>query len=136
MMKQLTVCIVCIMIVCFATQVFAMDLSKKRDIWDLHHISGTCIGTAYLNHVLEMPFWKAALTSVALGLAWEGLDELYYQGHFGKRTKTMDNIFDWRIGFDSKDLLRNGVGIAIAFPIRRRPPRQAEVRVPSKPYQK
>ena len=113
----------------------AMDLSKKRDIWDLHHVSMSCIGTAYLNHVMNMPFWKAALISSALGLAWEGLDEMYYRGKFGRRTQRMDNIFDWRIGFDARDLLRNSLGIAIAFPIRNHPQKTKPPKIPRAPVQ-
>ena len=132
-MKQM-ICV--LLLLAIVSQSNAMDLAKKRDIWDLHHISASCIGTAYFNHVLEMPFWKAALTSMLIGLAWEGLDELYYRGKLGHRTDQMDTIFDWRIGFDSKDVLRNGIGIGMAFPIRKQPQRVVEVRVPSTPYEK
>lgn len=132
-MKRL---IIVLTILLITAQSQATDLASKRDIWDIQHVSAACIGTAYLNHVLEMPFWKAALTSMMVGIVWEGLDDMYYRGNFGPRTDQLDTIFDWRIGFDMKDVLRNGLGVSMAFPIRKQPLHVKETRVPSTPYQK
>ena len=108
--------IILLLLLILTTESFAIDLNRRRTLWDMHHVSVSCIGTAYLNHVLEMPFWKAALTTIAIGIAWEGLDELYRKGKLGHKH---DYIFDKRYGFDHQDLLRNTFGIAIAFPIRK-----------------
>lgn len=110
-MKILTLSIVLILILFYSTTCF----SSEGQAWDAIHITGSCIGTLYLNKVVKMPYWKSAATMFVLGIAWEYFgDEMYRRGHYGRN---LDFIFDKR-GFHRNDVLRNGIGITLSFPIR------------------
>lgn len=84
----------------------------NRQHHDIHHITGSCIGTAYLNHA-GMSWWKAAGVMFAAGVIWECMDELSHAANWH------NDVFDYREGFSRGDVLRNGIGITLSIPIRR-----------------
>ena len=105
--------LIIILIVLIPCLSFSADMTN-RQLWDVTHVTGSCIGTAYLNHTADMSWKKAALYVLALGLAKESIDHIFYL------TKTKSSMFDHYRGFEVTDIILNGIGVSISFPIRRR----------------
>ena len=84
----------------------------NRQHHDIHHVTGSCVGTAYLNHA-GYSWQKSAIIMLLLGVAWETTDHIFYISH------TKSSIFDYRKGFDVFDVGRNCIGIGLSFPIRK-----------------
>lgn len=104
--------VVLISIFLFVNACNAAD-SNARQGWDMVHITGSALGAAYFNH-LGLEWYQSAIIMFTLGIAWELADQLCYNLHY------KNDIFDYRIGFDKMDILRNSIGISISFPIRKR----------------
>jgi len=82
--------------------------------WDVVHITGSALLTAEINHLTSLNWWQSALVTFVLGVVWECCDEIAYQ------LKWKNNIWDHYKGFDKYDILRNGIGISLSFPIRKK----------------
>lgn len=85
----------------------------SRAAWDGWHVMGSCIGTAYLNHA-GLSWKKSAAIMLAAGILWECFDQI------AKNNGEDSNIFDTRRGFDYQDIIRNGIGVSLSFPIRKK----------------
>jgi hypothetical protein len=84
----------------------------NRQHHDIHHITGSCIGTAYLNHA-GYSWGKSAVIMLLFGTAWEVMDQIAYEA------KWKNPVFDYYRGGEWQDVARNMVGITLSFPIRR-----------------
>ena len=81
----------------------------NRQHHDIHHVTFCCIGTLYLNLICN---WIIAIIIIfVLGVINEVLDEIAY------RKKWKNSFFDYYIGFDWKDILRNSIGIVLSYPL-------------------
>jgi len=87
--------------------------SKARQGWDMVHITGSCVGTAYLNH-LGLEWYESAIVMLSLGIIWELCDQVAYD------VQWKQSYFDYHRGGEWKDITRNVVGISLSFPIRRK----------------
>jgi len=81
----------------------------NRQHHDIHHVTFCCIGTAYLNLLFD--FIIAAIIIFIFGVINEIIDEITY------RKQYENPLFDYYIGFDWKDILRNSIGIVLSYPL-------------------
>lgn len=82
--------------------------------WDVVHVFGCYALTDVQRDVLGVCWWKAATVTVAAGVGWELLDELYAVGVIGG---TRFELFDKR-GFDKQDVVRDVAGALLAFRVK------------------
>jgi len=90
---------------------FALNAQSISDYYsgragDVLHLTGSCIGTLAIQKYTNWEWHKSAAVMFALGFVWESFDEVIGRG-----------IFD-PAGFSGKDLLFDGVGVLISYPLR------------------
>lgn len=93
---------------------FTYGQDQTAGAWDFIHVTGSTVGTLYLQKIQKIPYWQAGLQMFGIGILWECCDEMYEAGMFGT---DLDHIFDKR-GFDYRDAWRDLFGILLAYPIR------------------
>jgi hypothetical protein len=111
--------IVLIVLLFITTSVYSTEVrnyyESREFAWDCFHVVSSGFGTIYINHIFKLKWYESAMLVMTCGVVWEICDELYQdriiRGNF-------DSILDKGKGFNYKDLLRNGIGVGISFPIR------------------
>jgi len=86
--------------------------------WDVVYIESAAIGTIYLNHLLELDYWKAYLWTIGIALLKEFGDEVYRQGYFWKPVST-HWFWDSR-GGSIRDVGLAAISVSISFPLKKR----------------
>jgi len=107
-----TIFVLIVLIVVSLTGNAQADISKRTH-HDIHHVTGSLILTAYINHLTGLNWCQSATIVFVLGLLWESFDYMTY------KLQLKNDLFDYQEGFSKKDLIRNGLGISFSFPLKK-----------------